>query len=116
MQNGSFVVILDIVHDLAQNFVRVPGIVSNAADADREYLPPVLVGDLGDTDVEPIPDTLHKRAAYLTFPLEAVIVCQMEAELAGAHHHPYRIRSYRVAPYARPRGCPWFWSSAELAV
>ncbi len=60
VENGAPVVILDVVDNLAHHFVGVPAVIAGAGDADRQRLPAILVGYLGDRNIETAADTLHQ--------------------------------------------------------
>ena len=87
VQNGSATVILGEVDNLAQHLVGMAAVVGGAGHADRQRLPAVQVRHLGNRDVEATADLLDQGAANLAFSFEAVVLRQMEDELAGAHNH-----------------------------
>src|SRR2546423_6185897 len=52
VEHRAPVVIFNVVDNLAHDFVRVPAVIAGAGDADRKCLPAVLVGHLGNGNVE----------------------------------------------------------------
>jgi len=57
-----------------------------------------VVSDLSHGNVEPISDALHKGTAHLPFPLQAVVLGQVQDELAAANDHFIRIRATGLDP------------------
>ena len=103
VQDGSSIVILDEVDDLAEHLVRMPAVVADAGYPYGQSLPAIQVCHLGDRYVEPAAQLLHQGTAHLAFSLEAVIFRQLEDELAGAHNHlcPIRIRNNLPKAYGK---------------
>jgi hypothetical protein len=91
LDHGTPVVVVDEIHDFAQDLVGVSRVITDTGDAQAEGLPAILVRHLGDGHVEAIADSLHKRATHLAFALEAVVVWKLERNLAGADDHSLRI-------------------------
>ena len=94
MQDSAAVFFGEVDH-LTQDFMGMPAVVGGTGHPDRQCLPAVQVRHFGDRDIEAATDSLHQRAAYLAFSLEAVVFRQLEDELAGAHNHLciHRIRN-----------------------
>src|SRR5207245_7941271 len=114
VQDGSSIVILDEVDDLAKHLVGMPAAVADAAYPDGQRLPAIQVCHLGHRHIEAAAELLHQGTAHLAFSLEAVIFRQLEDELAGAHNHlcPIRIRNNLPEDYGK---LPTFYYSGGMS-
>ncbi len=63
VQDGSSIVILDEVDDLAEHLVRMPAVVADAGYPYGQSLPAIQVCHLGDRYVEPAAQLLHQVVA-----------------------------------------------------